>query len=89
MLIGESIPGAWHWLLLIWSIVAVTLALRLRKKASINWLGAVWLVGGMILGTLGVIGLYLGKVFEEVKGRPLYVVREVTGAVRDEADEAP
>ena len=48
MLIGESIPGAWHWLLLIWSIVAVTLALRLRKRASINWLGAVWLVGGII-----------------------------------------
>ncbi len=39
---------------------------------------SVWLVGGMILGTLGVIGLYLGKVFEEVKGRPLYVVAEVT-----------
>jgi len=39
---------------------------------------SVWFVGGMILGTLGVIGLYLGKVFEEVKGRPLYVVAEVT-----------
>ena len=39
---------------------------------------SVWLVGGMILGTLGVIGLYLGKVFEQVKGRPLYVVAEVT-----------
>lgn len=41
---------------------------------------SVWFVGGMILGTLGVIGLYLGKVFEQVKGRPLYVVAEV---VRD------
>jgi dolichol-phosphate mannosyltransferase len=39
---------------------------------------SVWLVGGMILGTLGVIGLYLGKVFEQVKGRPLYVVTQVT-----------
>jgi glycosyltransferase involved in cell wall biosynthesis len=39
---------------------------------------SVWLVGGMILGTLGVIGLYLGKVFEQVKGRPLYVVAGVT-----------
>lgn len=38
---------------------------------------SVWFVGGMILGTLGVIGLYLGKVFEQVKGRPLYVVAEV------------
>lgn len=38
---------------------------------------SVWFVGGMILGTLGVIGLYLGKVFEQVKGRPLYIVSEV------------
>lgn len=39
---------------------------------------SVWLVGGMVLGNLGVIGLYLGKVFEEVKSRPLYVVAAVT-----------
>lgn len=43
---------------------------------------SVWLVGGMILGTLGVIGLYLGKVFEQVKGRPLYIVADV---IRDGA----
>ena len=38
---------------------------------------SVWLVGGLILGNLGVIGLYLGKVFEQVKSRPLYRVAEV------------
>jgi hypothetical protein len=49
--IGESIAGAWHWLLLVWSIVAVIFALRLRKSASIKLLGAIWLVGG-ILGAM-------------------------------------
>lgn len=38
---------------------------------------SVWLVGGLVLGTLGVIGLYLGKVFEQVKSRPLYRIAEV------------
>lgn len=38
---------------------------------------SVWLVGGLILGTLGVMGLYLGKIFEQVKSRPLYRVAEV------------
>lgn len=31
---------------------------------------------GVILADLGIIGLYLGKVFDEAKRRPLYIVRE-------------
>jgi glycosyltransferase involved in cell wall biosynthesis len=38
---------------------------------------SIYFIGGMTLATLGVIGLYLGKVFNEVKARPLYVVRDL------------
>jgi dolichol-phosphate mannosyltransferase len=31
---------------------------------------------GVLLADLGIIGLYLGKVFDEAKRRPLYIVRE-------------
>lgn len=31
---------------------------------------------GMIIMILGIIGLYLGKVFEKVKGRPMYIISE-------------
>ena len=32
------------------------------------------LIGGAILASIGILGEYIGRIFEEVKGRPLYVV---------------
>ncbi|MFB5660220.1 glycosyltransferase family 2 protein [Alteribacillus sp. HJP-4] len=40
---------------------------------------SIYFVGGLIFANLGVLGLYIGKVFNEVKNRPLYIVQESVG----------
>ena len=37
---------------------------------------SLWFIAGLLIMFMGVLGLYLGKVFEEVKGRPLYVIAD-------------
>ena len=36
---------------------------------------SIWFVGGLILFILGVVGLYIGKIYDQVKGRPLFVIK--------------
>jgi dolichol-phosphate mannosyltransferase len=39
---------------------------------------SIFFLGGSILTVLGIIGIYLGRVFNQVKSRPLYIIDEVT-----------
>lgn len=40
---------------------------------------SIWLLGGMTIAFIGVVGLYLSKIFTEVKRRPYTIVRDVYG----------
>ena len=37
---------------------------------------SVWLVGGMLMMQLGIVGVYLGRVFNQTKNRPPFIVDE-------------
>jgi polyisoprenyl-phosphate glycosyltransferase len=39
---------------------------------------SLWLLSGIIISTLGIIGLYVGKIFEGVKKRPIYIIEKTT-----------
>ncbi len=45
-------------------------------------MGFVLLLGGVQLLVIGVLGEYLGRIYDEVKGRPLYLVAEEVGERR-------
>ena len=57
--------------------VAVWCIVGHQPQGYPSLLVAVLLIGGLQLSVLGVIGEYLGVMFDEVKRRPLYIVDEV------------
>ena len=40
---------------------------------------SIWLLGGMIISFVGVVGIYLSKVFSETKQRPHTIIRQIYG----------
>jgi putative glycosyltransferase len=40
---------------------------------------SIWLLGGLMLSAVGVVGIYLSKVFSEAKRRPNTIIREIYG----------
>lgn len=37
---------------------------------------SLWMIAGIIIFLIGVLGIYLGRVFDKVKNRPVYIVKE-------------
>jgi putative glycosyltransferase len=38
---------------------------------------SVWLLGGLIISFIGVVGIYLSKIYSETKQRPFTIVRNI------------
>lgn len=45
---------------------------------------SVWFIGGLIISFIGIVGIYLSKIFIETKSRPYTIIREIYGGNCDE-----
>ena len=44
-----------------------------------SMMASIWLLGGLIMSSIGVVGIYMSKIFSETKQRPYTIVRQVFG----------
>ena len=87
----------WTYVGMIVSVISLAMALTFIVQTLVygvdvpgyaSLIVSVTFLGGIQLLSLGVLGEYIGRIFAEVKRRPLYLVAERLGAP-DEADHAP
>ena len=46
-------------------------------------MASIWLLGGMVISFIGVVGIYLSKIFSETKQRPYTIVRKIYAKQQD------
>lgn len=68
-------------------ILLYCLIIKLLGKAVDGWtfiVCSIWLVGGIQMLSIGIIGEYIGKIYSETKGRPRFIISENLKELDDE-----
>lgn len=63
------------FLLAVYNIIAHLVGI-IKVAGFTTTVFSIWFVGGIILLVLGILGLYIGKIFDQVKGRQLFVIQD-------------
>ena len=79
-LVGIFYIGILISLIAIFYIVYLALYWMFLAKPLSGWtsvMASIWLLGGMVISFIGVVGIYLSKIFSETKQRPFTIVRQI------------
>ena len=69
------------FLMAIYNIIAKFSGLN-EVEGYTSTIFSIWFVGGILLFMMGILGLYIGKIFDQVKGRPVFIVSETLNIER-------
>ena len=67
----------------------ITIIRHFTRNIAVGYsstIAAIMLMGGLTIMSVGIVGLYVGNIFMEVKHRPLYIVRTRLNG-KDRTDE--
>jgi dolichol-phosphate mannosyltransferase len=70
---GMTLLGGWLLYTIIWIVFAVLNKPFLNGQALTVFI--LLLLGGLVLLFMGIIGEYISRIYDEAKGRPLYILR--------------
>lgn len=70
------------FIILICSIIAFiySIVMKLLGNTVVGWtfiVCSIWLIGGIQMLSLGIIGEYIGKIYNETKKRPRYIIESI------------
>ncbi len=49
---------------------------QIKEPGFSSLIISIWLLSGIIISTIGIVGIYLGKTFNQVKNRPIFIIDE-------------
>jgi putative glycosyltransferase len=69
-------------------ILAICIATAFGFDFRAGWsslMASIWCVGGLVLFSIGIVGMYLARVFDQVKNRPRYVIKQIVSSCQSSA----
>lgn len=63
------------FLLALYNVIAKWVGV-IRVPGYTTTVFSIWFVGGLLLLVMGIMGIYIGKIYDQVKGRQLFIVKD-------------
>lgn len=70
------VMALFSFLLALYNVIAKFLGV-IQVQGYTTTVFSIWFVGGILLMMMGVLGLYIDKIFDQVKGRQIYIIKDV------------
>lgn len=67
--------SALSFLLALYNVIAKWAGV-IRVPGYTTTVFSIWFVGGLLLLVMGIVGLYIGKIYDQVKGRQLFIIKD-------------
>jgi polyisoprenyl-phosphate glycosyltransferase len=61
--------------------LSIVIDVLLNGATVAGWssmMASLWLIFGILMSIVGVVGLYVGRTFDETKCRPVYIIKDIT-----------